>query len=69
MSVDVARVAVKTVMKALYNHDVYLTADEQQQVASNQTDSLGKPPFKIACKVPTSKADYENYMHVLHLPE
>jgi len=31
VSVETARVAVKTVAKALYNHDFYLAPDEQQE--------------------------------------
>ena len=59
MSVETSRLAVKTVCKELYNHEVYLSATDE--VAN---DFEGEPPSKKSC-IPLTEFDYASYQYVL----
>ena len=69
ISVDKARVAVKVVCAELYNHNYYLTADEQE-ANEPPTSDVCEPTEKRArlSNTPRSKEDYERYRYVLPSP-
>ena len=56
VSVEIARLAVKIVLKSLYNHDVYLSIKGKKEIKSG---------IYTANRVPVSKADYEEYFDIL----
>ena len=69
VSVKVARLAVKTVMKGMYDHDVYLNTEEQSaaEQSTPPDNDQNEPPSKKkrTVPVPSSKADYDKYQNVL----
>ena len=67
VSVEVARLAVKTVMKGMYDHDVCLNTEDHsaaEQLTPPENDR-NEPPSKKKRTVPSSKADYDKYQYVL----
>ena len=69
VSVEVTRLAVKTVMKGMYDHDVYLNTEEQS-AAEHSTppdNDQNEPPSKKkrTVPVPSSKAEYDKYQYGL----
>ena len=69
VSVEVARLAVKTVKKGMYDHDVYLNTEEQSAAEHSKPpdNDQNEPPSKKkrTVPVPSSKADYDKYQYVL----
>ena len=69
VSVEVARLAVKTVKKGMYDHDVYLSTEEQSaaEQSTPPDNDQNEPPSKKkrTVPVPSSKADYDKYQYVL----
>lgn len=66
MSIETVRLAVKTVMKGMYDHNVYLNVEEYEKAeGSSQEPAESEPPTKKKRTVPISKADYAKYQHIL----
>ena len=69
VSAEVAGLAVKTVMKGMYDHDVYLNTEEQSaaEQSTPPDNDQNEPPSKKKRTVPlpSSKADYDKYQYVL----
>ena len=66
VSVEVPRLAVKMVMKGMYDQ-VYLNTKEHnaaEQLTPPENDQ-NEPPSKKKRTVPSSKADYDKYQYVL----
>ena len=56
VSVEIARLGVKIVLKSLYNHDFYRSIKGKKEIKSD---------IYTANRVPVSKADYEEYFNIL----